>query len=103
MYKQIITITAGAIFSLCACTNNRDRQKLTNADSTTVIKPLYVTDSVQFDTDDPAIWINAANPAQSLVIGTDKNENGGLYVFDLKGKILQSKVVHGLKRPNNVD
>lgn len=33
--------------------------------------------------DDPAIWRNAANPAASLVIGTDKK--GGLYVYDLKG------------------
>ncbi|XHR95108.1 phytase [Mucilaginibacter sp. UC70_90] len=25
-----------------------------------------------YDTDDPAIWINPADPAQSLIIGTDK-------------------------------
>ena len=68
-----------------------------------VIKPLYVTEPVQFDTDDPAIWINPADSSQSLIIGTDKDENGGLYVFDLKGKIIKSKTVKGLKRPNNVD
>jgi len=33
--------------------------------------------------DDPAIWRNPANPAASLVVGTDKK--GGLYVYDLKG------------------
>jgi len=68
-----------------------------------IIKPLYTTEPVQFDTDDPAIWINPADSSQSLIIGTDKDENGGLYVFDLKGKIIKSKTITGLKRPDNVD
>lgn len=68
-----------------------------------VIKPVVVTDTVQFDSDDPAIWINAADTSQSLVVGTDKDENGALFVFDLSGKILEDKIVRGLKRPNNVD
>ncbi len=34
--------------------------------------------------DDPAIWRNAANPAKSLVIGTDKR--AGIHVYDLSGK-----------------
>lgn len=67
------------------------------------VKPAVITEPVQFDTDDPAIWVNAADPAKSLVIGTDKNSDGALYVFDLTGKIIQDKVVKGLKRPNNVD
>jgi 3-phytase len=67
------------------------------------VKPLYVTEPVQFDTDDPAIWINPADSSKSLIIGTDKDENGGLYVFDLKGKIIKDKTVTGLKRPDNVD
>lgn len=67
------------------------------------VKPLYVTDPVQFDTDDPAIWINPADSSKSLIIGTDKDENGGLYVFDLKGKIIKEKTITGLKRPDNVD
>lgn len=102
MYRQIIITAAGALFFLSACTNNTTQQS-TATDSAAVIKPLYVTDTVEFDTDDPAIWVNAADPAQSLVIGTDKDENGGLYAFDLKGKIVKNKVVPGLKRPNNVD
>ncbi|MFT2007529.1 phytase [Pontibacter sp. 13R65] len=68
-----------------------------------VIKPAVITDTVRHDTDDPAIWVNAANPSESLIIGTDKNEDGALYVFDLQGKIIEDKVVRGLKRPNNVD
>lgn len=67
------------------------------------IKPAIVTEAVAYDSDDPAIWINPADPAKSLVIGTDKNADGALYVFDLNGKIVQDKVVKGLQRPNNVD
>ena len=67
------------------------------------IRPVIVTDTVQFDTDDPAIWVNPQDPSRSLIIGTDKDENGALYVFDLKGKIMENKVIRGLKRPNNVD
>ncbi|WP_423601869.1 phytase [Sphingomonas sp. MS122] len=34
--------------------------------------------------DDPAIWRNAADPAASLIVGTDKK--AGLHVYDLSGK-----------------
>ncbi|RYY30536.1 MAG: phytase [Sphingobacteriaceae bacterium] len=67
------------------------------------VKPVVITEPVLFDSDDPAIWLNPQNPAQSLVIGTDKNEHGALYVFNLEGKIIADKVVRNLKRPNNVD
>lgn len=67
------------------------------------VKPVIITEAVIHDTDDPAIWVNKADPAQSLVIGTDKDADGALYVFDLNGKIVKDKVVRGLKRPNNVD
>lgn len=67
------------------------------------IKPKIVTQATKHDTDDPAIWINEENPEQSLIIGTDKNEDGALYVYDLKGNIIEEKTVRGLKRPNNVD
>lgn len=68
-----------------------------------ILKPLTVTEAVRYDSDDPAIWINPADPAASLVIGTDKEADGALYVFDLHGKILHDKVIRGLLRPNNVD
>jgi 3-phytase len=74
-----------------------------NACAQTIIKPVVITDSVKHDTDDPAIWINPKNPSKSLIIGTDKNQDGALFVFDLQGKIQSEKVVRGLKRPNNVD
>lgn len=69
----------------------------------TIIKPVIKTDSVKNDTDDPAIWINPDDPAKSLIIGTDKDTDGALYVFDLDGKIIEEKTVRNLKRPNNVD
>ncbi len=67
------------------------------------VKPVIVTESVKYDTDDPAIWVNRQDPSKSLIIGTDKNEDGALYVFNLEGEIVQDKVIRGLKRPNNVD
>lgn len=48
--------------------------------------------------DDPAIWVHPTDPAQSLVIGT--NKEGGLLVMDLEGKSLQ--YLAG-SEPNNVD
>jgi len=97
-YNHILKFAAFAVLSLAiSCKGGAQ-----NGNSTAV-KPLYVSDPVDFDTDDPAIWVNPSDPAQSLVIGTDKDTNGGLYVFDLKGKIIQSKTVKGLKRPDNVD
>lgn len=69
----------------------------------TIVKPRVVTEPTKHDTDDPAIWINRANPAGSLVLGTDKNVDGALYVFGLDGRIQHDKVVRGLVRPNNVD
>lgn len=35
--------------------------------------------------DDPAIWQNLANPAASLIVGTDKK--AGVYVYGLDGKV----------------
>ncbi len=48
--------------------------------------------------DDPAIWRNAANPAASLIVGTDKQ--AGLYVYDLTGKV---RDFNNAGRVNNVD
>lgn len=67
------------------------------------IKPAVISEKVGFDSDDPAIWVNPADPSKSLVIGTDKSVNGALYVFNLEGKIQTDLTVKDLKRPNNVD
>lgn len=48
--------------------------------------------------DDPAIWRNAANPAASLIIGTDKR--AGIHVYDLAGRQISFTPS---PRLNNVD
>ena len=53
------------------------------------------------DADDPAIWINRADKARSRVIGTAKN--GGLRVYDLAGREVQSIAPPSDGRFNNVD
>jgi 3-phytase len=66
------------------------------------IQPAGRTAQVANDPDDPAIWIHPADPAQSLILGTDKIESkGGLYVFALDGTLRQT--ITPLDRPNNVD
>lgn len=65
------------------------------------VKPSIITEQTNHDTDDPAIWIHPEDVTKSLIVGTDKNIDGGLFVFDLNGKIVNK--VLGLKRPNNVD
>ncbi len=48
--------------------------------------------------DDPAIWRNAANPSQSLIVATDKK--AGLYVYGLDGAVRSFLEVGQV---NNVD
>lgn len=67
------------------------------------VQPTIVTEATLHDTDDPAIWVNSADPSKSMIIGTDKDVDGALYAFDLNGKIIEERTVRGLKRPNNVD
>jgi 3-phytase len=48
--------------------------------------------------DDPAIWRNPADPAQSLILGTDKK--AGVYVYGLDGKV---RDFSNAGRVNNID
>lgn len=61
------------------------------------------TASLPFDPDDPAIWINHADPRRSLVLGTMKvaAPDGALAVFGLDGRL--HDLIKGPDRPNNVD
>ena len=96
MNFKIYQLLPFALLSLLAC--NNEKQSTIAPDA---LKPVVITDTVGHDTDDPAIWINKADASKSLVIGTDKDTNGGLYLYNLDGKIVNK--VTGLKRPNNVD
>lgn len=67
------------------------------------VDPIRISDPVQYDSDDPAIWVNSVDPSQSLIIGTDKDPDGALYVYDIEGNEIGSKTISGLNYPNNVD
>ncbi|WP_118975401.1 phytase [Taibaiella koreensis] len=102
MNQKIVLLAGACLVLYSACTQAKGNNEKSKAPvASQAIKPSIVTDPVGYDTDDPAIWINAADTARSLIIGTDKDTDGGLYVFDLRGKIVNK--VTGLKRPNNVD
>lgn len=64
------------------------------------VTPKLSTAAVKGDADDPAIWIHPTNPAKSVIIGTDKDDGGGLFVWNMSGQQIQFVP---LGRPNNVD
>lgn len=92
--KKIYIYLFGVVF-LTAC-----QERLASV-AENAIPPTIITEPTPNDTDDPAIWLHPTDLAQSKIIGTDKDKNGGLYVYDLSGRIINSAT--GLKRPNNVD
>ncbi|MBU3822148.1 phytase [Flavobacteriaceae bacterium XHP0103] len=93
MNKLKLNIVFGITLLLMACT-----AKLPE------IVASVVTEKTPHDSDDPAIWVNKTNPEESIVFGTDKDEiNGGVYAFDLDGKIIPNKSITNLSYPNNVD
>lgn len=100
---MIKNFTITAVLILFIFTKCQPATKQENSENTAPVQPAVITETVQYDSDDPAIWVNPGDPSKSLIVGTDKSENGALYVFDLQGKIQPSLVVKGLKRPNNVD
>jgi 3-phytase len=83
-------------FSFIACKDDKLAPVAANA-----VKPTTVTEALPHDTDDPSIWIHPTDASKSIIVGTDKDTDGGLYAFDLSGKIIAKSEV--LKRPNNVD
>ncbi len=75
----------------------------TEAPEEGVVPPSVVTEAVPNDSDDPAIWIDRQDPSKSLILGTDKDSMGGIYAFDLTGKLVKDKIITGIGRPNNID
>lgn len=99
MFRILVIITL-VYFTLFGC-----KEKAVDSVSEVLI-PLIITEKVPTDTDDPAIWIHPTDPSLSIIIGTDKGGDtgkGGLYVFDMNGKIDHKRSVTNLQRPNNVD
>ncbi|RCH54013.1 3-phytase [Mucilaginibacter hurinus] len=102
MKKYIAQLTLLSALAGCGYKQqSATAQKPVATDSVGKLVPVVITDTVTHDTDDPAIWINPADASKSLIVGTDKDVNGALYVFDLEGKVVNK--VANLKRPNNVD
>ncbi|RZK38947.1 MAG: phytase [Pedobacter sp.] len=85
--------------ALGACSGKVHQSK--NKNNPNTVQATVISQKVQHDTDDPAIWVNPQDASKSLIIGTDKDKDGAIYAFDLSGKIV--KKVGGIQRPNNVD
>ncbi len=85
--KQII-LAITLLFSLAAC--NKKQETAEEA-----LKPVIITEQTEHDTDDPAIWLNKEDLSKSLIVGTDKEVGGGIYLYDLQGKIV--KKITGLR------
>lgn len=90
MARKTILARLGLGLLLSGCDSGRD-----------ALWPTVVTERVKHDSDDPAVWLNPADPSKSLILGTDKNVDGALYAFSLDGKVVG--VAPRLRRPNNVD
>jgi 3-phytase len=95
MKPALLLLLAALLPAIPACAKPGKTEPAPDA-----IKPRVVTEPTRWDTDDPAIWI-PADRSRTLIVGTDKNADGALYVYDLAGKIVRR--VGDLKRPNNVD
>ena len=93
-----------AILALSACSGGGTQpppEIVAETSAPVALIPVVITEQTAVDTDDPAIWINPDDPAQSLILGTDKG--GSIFVFDLDGKIIPEKNVTGMGRMNNID
>ncbi len=95
------------LIALCLfskCKHSESGEGLLKEDSrVTKIAPTLKTDIVPNDTDDPAIWYNNGDPEKSLILGTDKDIDGALLVFDVNGKLDSARSIWQLAYPNNVD
>ncbi|MEM9622631.1 MAG: phytase [Pseudomonadota bacterium] len=80
---------------LAGCTHHEQFHRAVQVSAEVETVPVPSRDDAA---DDPAIWIDAVEPARSLVIGTDKGS--GLLAYDLSGAQLQYLPVGEL---NNVD
>ena len=78
---RALTLTLAALLSGCATMPQGLPPVVVTAGGETV--PVGTVD--QDAADDPAIWRNAANPAASLIVATDKK--AGLYVYGLDGAV----------------
>jgi 3-phytase len=93
---RALVLVVVALLSGCATTNAT--VSLATADVPASGETAPVGTANDDAADDPAIWVDARNPARSLIVATDKK--AGLYVYGLDGKA-RSQTAAG--RVNNVD
>jgi len=91
-----------ACLLLMACSQNQSDQSTPQA-APDAIRPPVITDNVIGIAVDPVVWVNAGDPEQSLILGTDRNPRGGLYAFGLEGKLQKARCVIPLKGAEGVD
>lgn len=102
--KYLFLFISAVCFACSQKTNTPADRDVLKDTLTAVIRPMIITQPSLNDTDDPAIWINPRDVSKSLILGTDKGDTtGGIYVYDLAGRIDSSRTVLHLKRPNNID
>lgn len=89
----VLSVSALLLAMVAGCASPRDSYPAVFATAETT--PVASPDDAA---DDPAIWVNRADLARSLIIGTDKQQ--GLVVYRFSGEIVQSIPVG---RVNNVD
>ena len=103
--SSFAVLAVAALASACGtpAPSGSERAAIDAGSAAIAIKAARATDVLPRDPDDPAVWINKADPAQSLVLGTMKvaAPDGALVVFGVDGKIRQT--LTGPDRPNNVD
>ena len=95
MFQRFLLLVALIAVAGCPRTSN---DVPANANTVQAVLETPPVQSSGDAADDPAIWVNPADPALSLVIGTDKDAS--LNVYDLEGNLLQT-LPDG--RINNVD
>jgi len=88
-------VTIATVLALSACASQPPRAPAPTVQASAETDPVPGRGDAA---DDPAIWINADDPAESLIIGTDKKR--GLNTYRLDGRLRQSLPVG---RMNNVD
>jgi 3-phytase len=96
--QALATGLVAAALSGCATTAEPPRPVYPALDIPALAETAPVGTANDDAADDPAIWRNAANPAASLILGTDKK--AGLYVYGLDGKVRDFVAAGAL---NNVD
>jgi 3-phytase len=100
---RYVMIGGLAVIGCTAPAASEQNAPTTDGSRSIAVEPVRSTASLPRDADDPAIWINRADPSRSLILGTMKvaAPEGALAVFGLDGTLHQ--LLKGPNRPNNVD